>query len=222
MDHELYWISGSPYSWRVQIVLEYKKVRYTSRRLDTGKRENRSPEFLALNPRGKAPVLKTGDTSLCESVAIIAFLDRAYPAVPLFGKTAESHGRIWQRVCEFENYARDVIETDMVRPLLRGDAGENPEQIRASVRGVQEALGWLDRDLSRAPYLAGDEITAADFIAMPHLQLLRRVATGPTAIELAPGLDMLNRQFPALSAWLARIEAMPCYVASYPPHWKSS
>ncbi|WP_323690371.1 glutathione S-transferase N-terminal domain-containing protein [Rhizobium sp. AN95] len=66
MDHELYWISGSPYSWRVQLALEYKQVPYISRRLDTGKKENRSPEFLALNPRGKVPVLTTGGTAICD------------------------------------------------------------------------------------------------------------------------------------------------------------
>ena len=92
MDHELFWISGSPYAWRVQLALEYKGVPYVSRRLDAGKQEHRAPAFLALNPRGKVPVLKTGDATLYESVAIIAFLDRAHPAVPLLGQTAQEHG----------------------------------------------------------------------------------------------------------------------------------
>jgi len=221
VEHELYWISGSPYAWRVQLALEYQGVPYTSRRLDSGRQENRSPEFLALNPRGKVPVLKTGDTVICESVAILAFLDRAHPAVPLFGKTAEAHGRIWQRVCEFENYARDLIETEIVRPLLRGNAGDDPEAMRASARRVKDALGWMDRALSGAPHLAGYVITAADIVALPSIQLLRRVAARPEAIELGVGLDTVDAQLPALSAWLARMEAMPGYDAAYPPHWRS-
>lgn len=222
MDHELYWISGSPYSWRVQLTLEYKQVPYISRRLDTGKKENRSPEFLELNPRGKVPVLTTGGTAICESVAIISFLDRMHPAVPLFGETTEEHGRIWQRVCEFENYARDLIEIEIVRPLLRGDAKDDPEAMRASARHVEDVLGGMDRNLSHTPYLAGKEITAADIVAIPSVQLLRRVASRPQAIELALGFDTIDAQLPALAAWVARMEAMPGYHAAYPPHWKSS
>lgn len=221
MEHELYWISGSPYAWRVQLALQYQGVPYRSRRLDSSRQENRSPEFLALNPRGKVPVLKTVDTVICESVAILAFLDRAHPAVPLFGKTPEAHGRIWQRVSEFENYARDLIETEIVRPILRGYASDDPEALRASARRVMDTLGWMDRALSCAPYLAGGDITAADFVALPNIQLLRRVVARPEAIELGVGLDTLEAQLPALGAWLVRMEAMPGYDATYPPHWRS-
>ena len=221
VDHELFWISGSPYSWRVQLALEYKGVPYVSRRLDTGKQEHRSPAFLALNPRGKAPVLKTGDAAIRESVAIIAFLDRVHPAVPLFGRTAPDHGRIWQRVFEFENYARDPIDVEIVRPLLRGHAKENAEAMRASAGRVHDALGWMDQALSSAPYPAGDDITAADIVALPNIQLLRRVAARPEATEMALGLDELSARLPALGAWLGRIEAMRGYDTACPPHWRS-
>lgn len=83
--------------------------------MDSAKQENRTSEFPGLNPRGKVPVLKTGDAALYESVAIIAFLDRAHPAVPLFGQTSQEHGRIWQRVNEFENSNRDLIDMDVAR-----------------------------------------------------------------------------------------------------------
>lgn len=63
MNHELFWISGSPYAWRVQLALGYKGVPYASHRMDSGKQANRSPAFLELNPRGKVPVLKTGDAA---------------------------------------------------------------------------------------------------------------------------------------------------------------
>ena len=179
MDHELFWISGSPYAWRVQLALEYKAVPYVSRRLDAGKQEHRTPAFLALNPRGTVPVLKTGDTVLYESVAIIAFLDRAHHAVPLFGQTAQEHGRIWQRVSEFENHTRDLFDVEIVRPLLRGYAKDDPEAMRASAARAYDALGWMEQALSITPYLAGDDITAADIVALPNIQMLRRVAVRP-------------------------------------------
>ena len=221
MEHELFWISGSPYSWRVQLTLEYKGVPYISHRMDTANQEHRSPAFLALNPRGKVPVLRTGDTALYESVAIIAFLDRIHPEMPLLGRTADEHGRIWQRVNEFENYVRDLLDVAIVRPLLRGHAKDDPESMRASAAKVYEALGWMEQALSDAPYIAGDEITAADIVALPNMQMLRRVGMRPEAIDMALGLYDLTTRLPAVGAWFARMEAMRGYAAAYPPHWRS-
>jgi glutathione S-transferase len=221
MEHELFWISGSPYAWRVQLALAYKRVPYISHRMDSAKQENRTPDFLRLNPRGKVPVLKTGDTALYESVAIIAFLDRAHPSVPLFGRTSQEHGRIWQRLNEFENYDRDLFDVGIVRPLLRGHAKNDPEAMRASAARAYDALDWMEQALTSAPYLAGDDITAADIVALPNIQMLRRVAARPEAIQMALGLEDLSVRLPALGAWLSRMETMRGYEAAYPPHWRS-
>jgi glutathione S-transferase len=221
MDYELFWVSGSPYAWRVQLALEYKGVPYISRRMDSAQLADRSPAFLELNPRGKVPVLKTGQATLYESLAIIAFLDRAYSAVPLFGQTAQEHGRIWQRVSEFENYTRDLLALEIVRPLLRGHAKDDPNAMRASAARAYDELGWMERALTVTPYLAGDDLTAADIIALPNIQMLRRVAARPEAIELALGLEDLAARLPALGAWLSRMETMRGYDDAYPPHWRS-
>lgn len=219
MDHELFWISGSPYAWRVQLALEYKGVPYASHRMELAKQEHSSPAFLELNPRGKVPVLKTGGAALYESVAIMAFLDRTYAAVPLFGQTPQAHGRIWQRVNEFENYTRDLL-VEVVRPLLRGEATNDRQGMRAAAVRAYDALGWLDEALSITPNLADDHITAADIVALPHIQMLRRVSARPEAIEMALGLEDLGARLPALGAWLSRIETIRGYEAAYPPHWR--
>lgn len=221
MDHKLFWISGSPYAWRVQLALEYKGVPYLSHRMDSAKHENRSSAFLALNPRGKVPVLKTGDVAIYESVAILAFLDRAHQTIPLFGETGQQHGRIWQRIFEFENYTRDLFDVEIVRPLLSGQAKDNPEMMRASAARVFDALGWMEQALSLTPYLAGDALSAADIVALPNVQMLRRVAARPEAIEMALGLENLHARLPSLGAWLSRMEAMRGYEAAYPPHWRA-
>jgi glutathione S-transferase len=220
VDHELFWISGSPYAWRVKLAFEYKGVPYVSRRLNGGKQEHRAPAFLALNPRGKVPVLKTGDTAMYESVAIIAFLDHVHPAVPLFGQTAKEAGRVWQRVHEFENFTRGLFDVEIVRLLLRGHAKDDPGAMRAFAARAIEALGWMEQALSITPYLAGDNISAADVVARPNIQMLRRVAARPEAVQMALGLDTLVARLPALGAWLVRMEAMRGYDAAYPPHWR--
>ena len=94
MALEVFWGSGSPFSWRVLLALEYKRVPYESRLLQFAKQEHKSPQMLRMNPRGRVPVLRDGDFVVFESLACLAYLDRKYPDPPLFGRTAEDAGTI--------------------------------------------------------------------------------------------------------------------------------
>ena len=76
----LYWGSGSPFSWRVLLALEHKRLPYESQLLHFDKQEHQSPQMLKMNPRGRVPVLKDGDYVVFESVAILYYLDVKYPA----------------------------------------------------------------------------------------------------------------------------------------------
>ena len=120
MAYEFYWVSGSPNSWRTMLALEYKKIPYVSKRLDPTKGESKTPEYLALNPRGKVPTLANGDFVVHESVAIMAYLEREFPDPALFGESSSEAGQIWQRILEFINYARDPMDDGVSRPLIPG------------------------------------------------------------------------------------------------------
>ncbi|MBL8264912.1 glutathione S-transferase family protein, partial [Steroidobacter sp.] len=107
MALELWWGSGSPYSWRALLALEHKRLQYVSHLLQFSKQEHRSPQLLQMNPRGRVPVLKDGDYVVFESLAILRYLDRKYPDVPIFGHSAEEEGTITRVICEFQAYAED-------------------------------------------------------------------------------------------------------------------
>ena len=92
MALEVYWASGSPFSWRVLLTLEVKQLPYQSKLLTFSKREHKSPEYLALNPRGKVPTLKDGDFVLYESLAIMAYLDSAVPRATNLRKNTARDG----------------------------------------------------------------------------------------------------------------------------------
>ncbi|MGE0680856.1 MAG: glutathione S-transferase family protein [Candidatus Binatia bacterium] len=128
MALEVYWGSGSPFSWRVLLTLEVKQLPYQSKLLEFSKRENKSPEYLALNPRGKVPTLKDGDFVLYESLAIMAYLDNAYPERPIFGRTPQETGAIWQLVSEGISYVCEPIGR-MTGPLFSGGASEKESEI---------------------------------------------------------------------------------------------
>jgi glutathione S-transferase len=55
MAIEVFWSSGSPFSWRVLLALEAKRLPYTSRLLAMSKREHQAAAYPALNPRGPRP-----------------------------------------------------------------------------------------------------------------------------------------------------------------------
>jgi glutathione S-transferase len=220
MAYDFYWISGSPNAWRAMLALEYKGVEYVSHRLDPGKKEHKTPEFLALNPRGTVPLLNADGVIITESLAIMAFLESAHPTPALFGATSAETGLIWQRIFEVINYVRDPIETGVVRAISYGTAIKDPEAARAAAAVAKTGLSWLEDILRRQPYLAGLSVSAADIATMPILQMLGRFGKKPDAVELGLGFDDLDRTQPAITAWLERLETVPGYDAAYPPHWR--
>src|ERR1700739_419242 len=100
----LYWGSGSPFSWRVLLALEHKRLQYESQRLHFDKQEQQSPQMLKMNPRGRVPVLKDGDYVCFESLAILYYLDLKYPQPPIFGHTPEEAGTIMRVFWGYQAY----------------------------------------------------------------------------------------------------------------------
>ena len=98
MALEIWWGSGSPYSWRALLALEYKQLSYESHLVQFAKQEHKAPALVKMNPRGRVPVLKDGDYVCFESLAILHYLDRKYPERPLFGRTAEEVTRVVSRI----------------------------------------------------------------------------------------------------------------------------
>jgi glutathione S-transferase len=219
MALELFWVSGSPNAWRAKLAMDFKGVDYVSTRVDTSKQEHKSPEFLAMNPRGKVPVLKAGDQVIHESIAIMAYIDREYPTPPLFGSNAAETGLVWQRIFEFVNYTRDAID-GLARAVFTGQASSAPETVRAAAASTRQALAWMEEALKDANYLAGNTVSAADIAALPNVEMLARIGKREDVSTLELGFDDLPAAYPAIAAWLTRLRSIPGYEAAYPPHWR--
>lgn len=220
MAYEFYWISGSPFAWRVMLAMEIKGLTYDSHRLDASKGEHKEPEYLALNPRGKVPVLKDGDTVIYESIAILAYLESKHPEPPLFGTTPGETGTIWQRISEIDNYVRAPVSDGVMGPLFQGKAADGAEEIKAAAGPAHEALKWADNILSQTDYLAGGNISAADVVLLPIIGGLARAAGKDDAASLNLGILPFVETYPNIAAWLVRVEALPGYENAYPPHWR--
>ena len=70
-----YYASGSPYAWRVWLALELKGIPYHRKTLSFDAGDLKTPEFGALNPRRRVPVLVDDDFALVESAVIVEYIE---------------------------------------------------------------------------------------------------------------------------------------------------
>jgi len=218
MTIELHWLSGSPYAWRVQLALLHKGLAYVSHLHQISTGELRDPRYLALNPRGRVPTLVDDGFVLYESMAILAYLDRRYPDRPIFGTTAEEAGLHWRYLSEYTAYLDPALEGYIV-PIYFGRAATETATIREHRERVLEELPSWNAALNGRPWLVGPGPGAADFVLYPALKSLQR-ASGKDAARAA-GLDLpaFADAWPELAAFTARVEALPGFRQTWPPHW---
>jgi len=77
---------------------------------------------------------------LNESLAIMAYLDRAFPAPSIFGESAHEAARNWRLISEFFSYLYGPLNR-IVTPLYAGKTAEKADDIRAALPVVHEELG---------------------------------------------------------------------------------
>ncbi len=211
---ELFWISGSPPSWRVMLALAAKGIAFTSRRLDSAKGEHKSAAYLALNPRGQVPLLRIGNTTIRESVAIIAMLEHYWPEQPLFGHSPAESALIWQTVLDFEMNVRPSLAT-IAQILFRGEVSSRCEEFQAASNAAQSELDALENDFTNRTFAATNNLSAADCILYPTLAWTRRAIARTDQTATVQFLDhRLN-----IASWMSTIERLPFYAGTYPPHW---
>ena len=162
---------------------------------------------------------KTVILSLYESIAIMAYLDRKYPEPPLFGKHAEETGLIWRTISECESYLVSAGDK-VVRPIFFGKGLEHVDEIQQAAQTIRHELKIVDERLADSNWLVGGKISAADINLFPFVQLLLRAASKEAAQPLDLGLIPLSQTFPNIARWVKRIEALPNYQRTYPPHWR--
>jgi glutathione S-transferase len=218
MPIDVYWGSGSAYSWRVLLALELKQLPYTSHLLQFSKQEHKSPQMLALNFRGRVPVLKDGDYVVFESLAVLYYLDQKYPDPPLFGRSPEEAGVIMRVICEYQAYAEEHV-MKIASAFFERPQSVRPDELASSMHVVASEARSIEARLAKSDWVVGESVSAADLVIFPGLQLLLRALHKPEARDLSSRFLPLEVNYPALSRWIARVEALPGYERTYPPHW---
>lgn len=205
----LYYANGSIPSWRVLLALHEKRIAFTPRRLRLmgAVRETRSPEFLAINPRGQTPVLVDGDsTTIHESFAILHYLEVRHGDAPLLPTDPRGLARALSRAHEAETFACAYAPLEQ---LFIGAPSTAPlrELLAAALTAVDAELTLWEARAAEAQFIAGEAFTLADCCFYPTL-----------AYMLRRGLSLAAH--PRLEAYRQRVQARPAAVASHPEGWQ--
>jgi len=206
-----YYGSGSPFSWRVQLVLEEKRVPYEPVLLSFERREHRSPEHMARSPHGKVPALEDDGVTLYESGAIVEYLEERFPEPPLMPRGAAGRARVRIEEIEAVDYFGSVMLGLGRRVFFTPPERRDPQAIEA-VRGELRALlAKLEaRATERGGQFVAGPLSRADLAWLPFVELAGRA-----------GVDLAANETPWLVAWRNRLRARPSYERTYPPHWRS-
>lgn len=186
-------ISGNCY--KVRLLLELLTIKYEWIKVDLMKGEQKSPEYLALNPFGQVPLLVDSDTKLADAQAILVYLARQYG------------GDQWLPL-----EALPLAQVVRWLSIAAGEVRQGPEQARLYYlfgttninieRAHQKAeyiLTQLNHHLSDRPWLEFEHPTIADIAVFPYIALAR---DGKIDLNL----------YPHVLRWIDRVKQLSGYI----------
>lgn len=231
---ELYHSGLSTCSKQVRHCLKEKGIKYTSKYIELWKYENLNAEYRKLNPNGVVPVLVHNGTPIYNAVAILEYIDDAFPDPPLIPEDPQLRWRMrhWMWMGDYVHQAvinltfsarlkilvDELSEEDKAKMIantpmpdrrerwqrLSGD-GYSEGEIQAALEIVDYTIAWLEKVLNETPWIAGDAISLADIYVLSNIHRIR---------ELYPekvGPD----DFPKINAWRDKLMARPAAAEAY-------
>jgi glutathione S-transferase len=160
---------------------------------------NQEPDYLAKSPMGKIPALETEHGFLTETNVILEYLDAVHPATPLYPTAPFARAKVQQLIKVVELYveapAHALVSSLFGKPL--------PEYLRDTTRPLMErGMAALGRLAKFAPWIAGEQFTAADIFAYRSLALSAVMAKRFYDWDLLTEVD-------GLKEWNARMAQRP-------------
>ncbi len=191
-----FYYSGAPNPVKVALFLEEAGIEYEAIPVDTRRGDQFKPEFLALNPNAKVPVIVDGDVRVFDSNAILLYLaGKTGKFLP--EETPEARGELLSWLMFV---ASGVGPYSGQSVHFRNHA---PEQLPYAVNRYEyEArrhYGILDARLGEQPYMLGDDYTIVDMAVWGWARLMP-VVLGEGALAQMPNLERLVDEIAARPA----------------------
>jgi glutathione S-transferase len=186
-------------AFRALWVAEELGIAYEHRPIEIGDAGARTPEFLALNPNGRLPVIVDGDFVLPESLAITLYLAKKYSPGGLYPARLEDEARVWQwsfwAIAEVDRGV-NIWSLHAVRlPPAERNSALRDEALKV----IAAPFKVLDTAVAEQPYLQGAQFTVADL---------------NVAAVISRAADMDLSAWPHLQTWLMRCLDRPAARAA--------
>ncbi|MDM7942125.1 MAG: glutathione S-transferase [Hydrogenophaga sp.] len=200
---KLYVSQRAPNPRRVQMFMAEKGIEGIEQvMVDLNAQEHRAPGFLTKSPLARIPVLELDDgRTLCETRAICTWLEGWQSQPNLMGETAEERAFIemadrrmeWYLMLPLANAIRHTHPG--LAPL---EQPQFPDYGQSQLSKALETAAWLDGELQRQPWVAGERFTIADITAFCTVEFARLARFKPADAGLH-----------ALQAWRDKVAARP-------------
>jgi glutathione S-transferase len=157
--------------------------------------DQRKPEYLAINPMGKVPALKHGDTVITESAAICTYLADEFPRAKLNVPIGDPRRGVYLKWLFFG--------PSCIEPAITDRAFPRKEEARRGALGYGDLDTTMDvvaKGVAKGPYLLGEQFTAADIVIGSTLRW-------GTMFKLIP-------ERPEFTAYVARLVERPALQRS--------
>lgn len=191
---QLYRSAISGHCHRVELFLSLLGLPFEAIDIDLALKEHKSPDFLAMNPLGQVPVLRDGELTLADSNGILVYLEARYapgqwlPRDPVGAARVQRWLSLAAGPLAFGPSAARVVQLFKL-----------PTDPKEAIVRTEGLFQFMEAELGHAPFLVGERATLAD---VAHYAYVARAPEG--LVSLQP--------YPAIRAWLARIEALPGFV----------
>jgi glutathione S-transferase len=192
---KVYGMSSSGNCYKVKLLLTQLQQPFEWVEVDTLKRETRSPQYLAMNPNGKVPLLEAAPGRyLAESNAILCYLAEGSAYLP----ADPWHRAEVMQWLFYEQYSHEpyIAAARFIRRFLKHP--EEPTLPQKTERGYI-ALKVMEQHLGRREFFVGDAYSIADLALYAY-----------THVAHEGGFHL--SAFPAVCAWLTRVSCQPRYI----------
>jgi len=198
--NRLYHFPLSPFSRKVRLVLSEKKIEVE---LVEERYWEKDPEFMRRNAAGKVPVLKIGNKIYTESQAICEYLEEAHPTPALMPRTTEGRYEVRRIVGWFDDKFYNEVTAKLlgerVFRKVMGTGYPDSTNVKAGAKAVKYHLDYMAWLLEKRRWLAGNDMTLADFTAAAHLSCLDYVS------------DVDWNRSEVVKDWYAKIKSRPAF-----------
>ena len=179
------------------LALEFSGLHYAARKVDFSRQEQRSPEFLRINPKGRVPALLTDQGILTENPAILVYICQCAPEAAL---APLNDPFSFARMQSFNSYLSSTVHVAHAHRYRGYRWADDEAAIAAMVRKVpqsmRECFSLIETDLLEGPWAIGEQLTVSDMYLF-------------TICRWLEGDEVDINEFPRVAEHFQRMMALP-------------